>query len=122
MSYENSETGESWANKPKATLSGKPPAEGMESQGAPQPIDPNTGMHGDYYVLPDEERAKGFVRPYRDEYLHSTCGTVTTMGRKLSETYARDPKYYGATFCCGCRTHFPVSQFTWTLDGQVVGS
>jgi hypothetical protein len=22
------------------------------------------------------------------------------MGRALSETYARDPKFYGATFCC----------------------
>jgi hypothetical protein len=41
------------------------------------------------------------------------CGTTTIMGLALAETYARDPSYYGATFCCNCRTHFPVEQFTW---------
>src|SRR6266851_5064143 len=30
------------------------------------------------------------------------CGTVTTMGQALAETYARDPSFYGATYCCGC--------------------
>ena len=110
-----------WSKKPKATLSGKPVPPGAE-EGAPGPIDPATGQHTDYYVLPQEERRKGFLRPYRDSYRHKACGTVTSMGRDLSETYARDPKYYGATFCCGCRTHFPVSEFTWTADGKVVGS
>lgn len=109
-------------DKPKATLSGNPPAEGMRDAGAPQPIDPETGQHKDYWVLPAEERARGFIRPYRDRYKHSKCGGVTTMGRALSETYARDPKYYGATFCAICKTHFPVSEFTWTADGEVVGS
>jgi hypothetical protein len=50
------------------------------------------------------------------------CGTVTTMGRSLSETYARDPSFYGATFCCGCNRHLPVAEFVWTADGQQVGS
>lgn len=108
--------------KKRVTLSGLPPAEGSEHIGAPQPVDPATGMHKDYWVLPEEERQKGFVRPYRDRYTHTKCGIVTTMGRALSETYARDPKFYGATFCCGCRTHFPVAEFTWTKDGEIVGS
>ena len=50
------------------------------------------------------------------------CGTVTTMGLSLSETYARDPKFYGGTFCCGCGKHFPVAEFIWTDDGERVGS
>ncbi len=81
-----------------------------------------TGQHKAYIVLCEEERAKGFIRPYRDRYLHSTCGTVTTMGQSLSETYARDPTFYGATFCCGCNAHFPVAEFTWSKDGAIVGS
>ncbi len=139
------------------------------------PKDPNLhkvgddGMNEAYLVLSEEERAKGFVRPYRDRYIHkgirpkyslrdltkkehklydsvgyvkyekypkglstigkfwtkekleSGCGTETIMGRELSETYARNPKFYGATYCVSCRTHFPVSEFNWS-DGKVVGS
>lgn len=50
------------------------------------------------------------------------CGTVTNMGKELSETYARNPKFYGATYCVGCQMHRPVSEFVWTADGAVVGS
>lgn len=135
-----------------------------------------TGQHQAYIVLCEEERRKGFVRPYRDSYQHvgvrpkyptreltavehecydqlgyvsfeaypadseesnggsstgrywtsqqlnSGCSTVTTMGRALSETYARDPKFYGATFCVKCNKHLPVAEFVWTADGQRVGS
>lgn len=134
------------------------------------------GQHGSYVVLCEEERAKGFTRPYRDSYRHvgrpacgkivdqserlggtrkvcleppdhpggcdgvfqvmdqpqhaevlrrhavGGCGTVTTMGRSLSETYARDPKFYGSTFCVGCNVHLPVAEFTWVADGERVGS
>ncbi len=75
-----------------------------------------------YLVLSDEELAKGFVRPFRDEYRHTTCGQTTHMGQKLSETYARNPKFYGATYCVNCQAHFPVGEFTWTKDGEVLGS
>ena len=81
-----------------------------------------TGQHKSYIVLCDEEREKGFVRPYRDPYKHLPCGSVTTMGRALSETYARDPKFYGETFCCLCNAHYPVGQFAWTADDAPVGS
>jgi len=116
-----------------------------------------TGQHSSYIVLCPDERAKGFVRPYRDAYKHvgpnlcglvveqgdtvcymdpghdgpcgvatgprpQACGSVTTMGRALSETYARDPKFYGATFCVTCNRHLPVSEFVWTADGEQVGS
>ena len=49
------------------------------------------------------------------------CGTTTTMGYDIAATYARDPKFYGATYCCHCLKHFPVSEFIWE-DGTVVGS
>lgn len=52
------------------------------------------GQQQGYIVLAEEERAKGFVRPLRFSYRHLKCGTVTTMSRTLSETYARDP-YFG---------------------------
>ena len=82
----------------------------------------SVGQHKDYIVLCPDERAKGFVRPYRNKYVHKTCGVETVMGQALSETYARDPKFYGATFCVRCNRHLPVSEFTWSQDGETVGS
>lgn len=108
--------------KISTTTDGKPADPGMENASAPKPIDPVTGQHGSYWVLSEEERKKGFVRPVRKMYTHTKCGSHTSMGLALAETYARDPKYYGATFCVGCRNHFPVSEFTWADDSSVVGS
>jgi len=56
--------------------------------------------------------------------LRSGCGSTTTMGLALSETYARDPGFYSGTFCCQCRAHFPVGadgEFVWE-DGTLVGT
>lgn len=95
------------------TTDPKDPRLGHGSDSAPVP------QNEVYLVLSEEERAKGFVRPYRDAYRHRTCNTITTMGRALSETYARDPKFYGATYCCHCRMHRPVAEFTWyEMDGR----
>lgn len=149
------------------------------------------GQNNCYLVLSEEERAKGFTRPYRDAYVHKGtkierdsegrlfgrlikideaeypandhftkekgfggyieypsghnslgkyvtieeveaivnrkthfggCGALTSMGRALSETYARDPKFYGATFCSGCNKHLPVGEFVWDADGEILGS
>jgi hypothetical protein len=69
-----------------------------------------------YLVLSDEERARGFVRPVRLSYWHIVCGRVTTMGQALAETYARQPGFYGSTFCAHCRKHRPVGEhgeFHW---------
>lgn len=133
-----------------------------------------------YLVLSDEERAKGFVRPVRDRYLHvglagpkyplqdltqeqavertgalyakyepyprpnpdgssaigrywtraqldavgKGCQTVTTMGSELAETYAREPGFYGSTYCVHCSMHRPVGakgEFVWD-DGTRVGT
>jgi hypothetical protein len=79
-------------------------------------------QHEVYLVLSDEERAKGFIRPLHRVYVHKTCGTKTTMGLALCETYARDPKFYCATYCCGCSKHLPVSEFLWDGTNDEVGS
>jgi hypothetical protein len=53
------------------------------------------------------------------------CRTVTTMGQAIAETYAREPRFYGGTFCCGCGTHLPVGEsgeFVWEPDGSRVGT
>ena len=90
-------------------------------------VKPN-GQQEKYLVLSDEERAKGFVRPVRDRYKHLLCGALTTMGPAIAETYARDPKFYGGTFCCSCGQHYPLvdrdgkSAFLWEPDGSPVGS
>ena len=73
-------------------------------------------------VLSEAERAKGFVRPLRRAYRHDKCGAVTTMSLPLCETYAREPGFYGATYCVHCCRHLPVGEFRWVEDDEVVGS
>lgn len=88
-------------------------------------IDPLTGMQKGYVVLSEKERAKGFIRPVRQSYRHTTCGTVTRMGRALAETYARDPSFYSGTYCVRCGAHFPVGsdgEFTWDGTSEKVGT
>ena len=78
-----------------------------------------------YLVLSEEERARGFVRPVRRTYVHQNCGGVTTMGLALAETYARDPKFYGATYCTVCGQHRPVGEdgeFVWDGTTEKVGT
>ena len=107
--------------KQKTTLSGREP-ERLDDPHAPAGIDPKTGMHKDYWVLTEEERAKGFARPVLTEYVHEKCGTTTFMANLIAETYARNPKFYSSTFCVGCRDHFPVGEFTWKDSDDIVGS
>lgn len=87
------------------------------------------GMQDKYLVLSEAELAKGFVRPVRRSYIHESCGTVTTMGLAIAETYARDPGFYGGTYCSNCQQHFPVGKtghFRWIeadgLTGPKVGT
>ena len=104
------------------TTDGKPPDPELLYASAPKPINPATGQHEAYWVLAPEERAKGFIRPVRRTYLHVECGSTTMMGTALAETWARDVKFYGSTFCCSCKGHFPVGEFRWDGTDEVVGS
>lgn len=110
------------------------------------PTDPRLGRGADetprpqnevYLVLSEAERAKGFLRPVRDTYRHvgaltqletddgqpshhvriGGCGTTTTMGAAIAETYARDPWHYGSTYCVACAKHRPLAEFVW-LTGE----
>jgi len=139
------------------------------------------GQNECYLVLSEFERSQGFVRPYRDSYIHrgrhfkdgirmlekpvtfeetkktyvalanhldengnilgghymtqdeldqykktngyvGGCGVSTRMGRAIAETYARNPSFYGSTFCVGCNKHLPVSEFVWDGTEETVGS
>lgn len=108
------------SDKPRTTLS-----DGTQVYPEHVKLEPATGMQQGYVVLAEEERAKGFVRPFRDSYIHEKCGTLTKMGRTIAETYARDPYFYGGTFCVGCRAHFPVGEggeFVWAGTKERVGT
>lgn len=96
-------------------------------------INPATGQQKGYVVLSAKERAKGFVRPVRRTYTHvgrlagdgvraGGCGSDTTMGLSIAETYARDPGFYGGTFCVKCGKHLPLNEFVWADSDEVVGS
>lgn len=160
----------------RVPLSGRPPT----SQGStPTEQTLADGQKADHWVLPEEERSKGFVRPVRRAYRHvgapgpkyplrdlspeelekyrqygylkfekypenepsglvgrywtaetlsrvgKGCGVVTTMPQAVAETYARDPHYYGSTFCCGCGEYLPVGregEFVWDDTDKRVGS
>lgn len=96
---------------------------------SPRPQDPV------YLVLSEAERAQGFVRPLRRTYVHSrnidhpngrgtlsACGTATTMSTAIAETYARQPSFYGSTYCAGCHMHIALEAFTWDGTNDLVGS
>lgn len=164
----------------RCTSSGKP-AENAEDAPVPTARKLGDGQHADHWVLCETERAKGFVRPVRDSYVHvgipgpkfeardltaeeverwkndqdpyvkfepypagymgsatgrlwtqakldkigKGCGTRTSMPRSIAETYARQPGYYGSTFCCGCGTYLPVGrdgEFVWDGTDERVGT
>lgn len=71
---------------------------------------------GGSYVTQEE------VDAWKENKRIGGCGTLTTMARAIAETYARNPKFYSATFCCGCGKHLPVDEFVWDGTDEVVGS
>lgn len=101
---------------PKTTLTDGSPVTADHRE-----LKPN-GQQKGYVILSEAERAKGFVRPVRQSYVHDTCGIVTKMSLSLAETYARQPDFYTGTFCCRCQAHFPVAEFVWDGTDQRVGS
>jgi hypothetical protein len=128
-----------------------------------------------YLILSEEERAKGFVRPVRHQYVHrgrrvcgkpkmikeysdmphvcvlppnhngecsvwqavatgklvdrlkrtgylGGCDAITRMSNAIAETYAREPTFYGYTYCTLCSEHLPVDEFEWDGSDAKVGS
>jgi hypothetical protein len=162
----------------RCTVSGKEPANPDDAP-VPNSATRSDGQHVDHWVLCEAERAKGFVRPVRESYVHvgppgpkfplrdladeererygdqdyvkfepypkgykgsatgrfwtqeqidkidKGCGTLTRMPHACAETYARQPGYYGSTFCCGCDTYLPVGEtgeFVWDGTYERVGT
>lgn len=161
----------------KATSSGRDPVN-EETVSVPDSATLPDGQHVDHWVLSAEERAKGFVRPVRDSYVHvgppgpthplrdltdeegrrygadgfvkfetypesdsprtgrywrqveldavgKGCGSLTIMPMPIAETYAREPGFYGRTFCAGCRQYLPVGErgeFVWDGTNERVGT
>lgn len=56
-----------------------------------------------------------------DDATWSGCQHTTTMGQELAETWARDTRFYGATYCATCQKHLAIEEFTWQ-DGSMLGS
>jgi hypothetical protein len=76
-----------------------------------------------YETYPDDAGPMGrFWTQDQLDGVGKGCGVKTTMTIAIAETYARDPKFYGFTFCCGCKVHFPVSEFIWDGTEELVGS
>lgn len=110
------------ADTRKQRLTGR--GEPAEHVGAPTAERLPDGQLADHWILSEEERARGFVRPVRRTYVHGRCGVATSMPQAIAETYAREPSFYGATFCCGCKEYLPVGEggdFFWD-DGSKVGT
>lgn len=162
----------------RCTVTGKQP-ENPEDAPVPTDAKRGDGQYADHWVLCETERAKGFVRPVRDSYVHAGipgpkfplrdvtdeereryddqgyikfevyppgyngsatgrfwtqeklakigrgCGVKTGMPNSIAETYAREPGYYGSTFCCGCNKYLPVGadgEFVWSGTNERVGT
>lgn len=85
------------------------------------------GGYAKFEPYPEEQRP-AVGRYWTQKQLDSIgkgCGTVTTMGQALAETYARQPGFYGATFCVYCSKHLPVGadgEFVWEGAEERVGT
>lgn len=72
------------------TTDGKPARSGFETGSAPAPVDPRTGQHLAYWILSEDERSKGFVRPVREAYRHVGVRPKYPL-RGLTEEEKRGP-------------------------------
>lgn len=78
-----------------------------------------------YESYPESEAALGhFWRQEELDDVGKGCGAVTVMAAAIAETYARNPGFYGATYCVGCNMHRPVGpagEFDWDpKHGEVI--
>lgn len=81
-----------------------------------------------YETYPPEHAVAVVGRFWTQEQLDAIdkgCGAVTTMNEAIAETYARQPHFYGSTYCVGCGMHRPVGEhgeFVWAGTHERVGS
>lgn len=80
-----------------------------------------------FEVFPESESPKSgrFWTQVDLDAIGKGCGATTTMSLAIAETYARDPAFYGSTYCATCGKHFPVGErgeFTWNGSAERVGT
>jgi len=102
-----------WKDKPKATTDGEPPEDGNWDGPAPKPVRED-GQHGAYYVLPESERAKGFVRPYRTSYKHVGPKPPGELRNLTPEEELRHAKYNYVKFEEYSNTESSLTGRYWT--------
>jgi hypothetical protein len=86
--------------------------------------------YGDRYAkfeeYPEEEPGLGrFWKQSELDNIGKGCGAVTSMNHAIAETYARNPSFYGATYCVNCMKHLPVGklgEFVWDGTDERVGT
>lgn len=105
-----------------------PPGPGRPVRDLTEAEQERYGSHGYVKYEPDSDDQPTCGRFWTQARLDAVgkgCGAVTTMGVVLAETYAREPHFYGATYCVGCRMHLPVGadgEFTWDGTTERVGT
>ena len=79
-----------------------------------------------YEEYPEDSHVLGrFWTQEMLDKINNGCQVVTKMSLPLAETYARQPDFYGATFCYGCSMHLPVGadgEFVWDGTEERVGT
>jgi len=81
-----------------------------------------------FETYPEGYKGSSVGRYWTQEQLDKVgkgCGSITTMGQAIAETYARSPGFYSGTMCVTCGNHFPVGaqgEFIWLDDGTRVGT
>lgn len=98
-----------------------------------KPMPPEHVKPGEFFVCADAPGHAGEchhftpvpdyqMRRFKARNLIGGCDTITSMGPAIAETYARDPKFYGSTYCTHCLMHRPVDEFVWEGTDEKVGS
>jgi hypothetical protein len=76
----------------------------------------STGQQEAYLVLPAEERAKGFVRPYRDSYVHRAPGPKYPLRDLTDEEKERHAQQGYAKYEAYPESESPVMGKFWTQE------
>lgn len=74
------------------------------------------------YETYPEEMHPSCGKFWTEKQLKGGCQATTTMSLAIAETYARNPSFYGSTFCCNCGVHLRVEEFVWDGTNEKVGS
>ncbi len=135
------QAGDHWVLSPAERASGyvRPVRDSYKHVGRPGPkhrlrdlTDDERALWSDsgfvkFEEYPESERpttGRFWTQPELDS-INKGCGTITNMPRSIAETYAKQPGFYGSTFCCGCSDYIRVGrngEFVWLDDGTRVGT